>query len=358
MPRPPDWDRARQQPCNSPSFARRPACQKPQDSPPPSVPLDGNIPQPANSPPQEPEPTPPAQASPTPSPADPPPQLTTPLPTDSAGSGGNGASPLVTPTGTSTGPDVLSTSTSTRGDPEPTGDKRTPKSFNAPVEPPESATSDVDDTTAAPTDSSDLQPTDSNAGVTSNSLAFPPAFDTTAAPNPTPSSVDLGTGAVTSHSTRRVGPIVGGVIGGIALLILLIVAFILWRRRRRRRRHHLAPSAEFMHHARDRSLGTSPLPYGDNPRYPSLMRHSSIEDPDDIPPPFTQGTYKDPVYEKVDAAEAQKALFTSVSTPAPPPSAFRNDLFTADQSAFARLGGESSRLSSDTLTRPASGYAI
>ncbi|KAI0721639.1 hypothetical protein C8T65DRAFT_630687 [Cerioporus squamosus] len=106
-----------------------------------------------------------------------------------------------------------------------------------------------------------------------------------------------------SSSSSHTGAIIGGVIGGVVLS--------------RTRKSRAAPSAEFMHMARGGS--SSPIlsakhvegimtppstAHGGGDRVP-LARQSSIES-DDRPPAFTPGSFKDPVYEKVQASAAMR----------------------------------------------------
>ncbi|KAJ3480321.1 hypothetical protein NLI96_g8433 [Meripilus lineatus] len=110
--------------------------------------------------------------------------------------------------------------------------------------------------------------------------------------------------AVRSTSSKA-GPIAGGVIGGLILLALIVLGAFLWRRRRNRRR--IAPSAEFMHHNRlTPSLSHSPA-------VPLTGSYTDTED--DPPPPFTRGSYNDPVLEKVSAAQAQREMYAATGSP-------------------------------------------
>ncbi|RPD79940.1 hypothetical protein L226DRAFT_608919 [Lentinus tigrinus ALCF2SS1-7] len=115
-----------------------------------------------------------------------------------------------------------------------------------------------------------------------------------------------------SSGSSHTGAIVGGVIGGVVFLLLAVAAFLFYRRRTARNAR--APSAEFMHMARGDSSSpilsakhaegvlTPPSTSHGGDRIP-LARQSSIES-DDLPPAFTPGSFKDPVYEKVQASAA------------------------------------------------------
>ncbi|KAI0664938.1 hypothetical protein C8Q70DRAFT_940807 [Cubamyces menziesii] len=128
------------------------------------------------------------------------------------------------------------------------------------------------------------------------------------------------------------GSIVGGVIGGLALVLLIAFATILLRRRIRAR--HTAPSAEFvgvMRHGGILGSGNvlSPVKQDGRAATPGnhyhdyaaemidrsastsedwthpLVRQSSFES-DERPPAFTPGAYRDPVLEKVRTAAAMR----------------------------------------------------
>ncbi|KAI0336393.1 hypothetical protein GY45DRAFT_394969 [Cubamyces sp. BRFM 1775] len=148
--------------------------------------------------------------------------------------------------------------------------------------------------------------------------------------------------AVGSRGTGRsdTGAIVGGVIGGFALLLLAICIAVLLRRRARARR--TAPSAEFMDIMRHGGIGLgtggsggalSPVKHDGGSTTPGLddyysdaigengglgsarerpifpyARQSSLES-DEPPPAFTPGPYKDPVLEKVQAAAEMRERY-------------------------------------------------
>ncbi|KAJ3501922.1 hypothetical protein NMY22_g18758 [Coprinellus aureogranulatus] len=71
------------------------------------------------------------------------------------------------------------------------------------------------------------------------------------------------------------GPIVGGILGALAVILLLIAAFLVVRRRRRNQR--VAPSAEFMQRYGNFATLQSPTPtrgYEDDPHTPPLYSPS------------------------------------------------------------------------------------
>ncbi|KAI0807151.1 hypothetical protein C8Q74DRAFT_1362688 [Fomes fomentarius] len=142
---------------------------------------------------------------------------------------------------------------------------------------------------------------------------------------PTESSPSLGE-AKASHSSPPIGPIVGGVLGGFVLLALLGGGLFLFLRRRRRTTR--APSAEFMHIARQ---GSPTLSFASaaaaakhresmTPSKTPLARQSSLDDheydihseeDDRPPPPFSPGSFSDPVYEKVSASAALREHYSA-----------------------------------------------
>ncbi|KAI0336396.1 hypothetical protein GY45DRAFT_1315752 [Cubamyces sp. BRFM 1775] len=135
-----------------------------------------------------------------------------------------------------------------------------------------------------------------------------------------------------TRGSSPTGPIVGAVIGGIALafLVACIAIFLL---RRRKRARHTAPSAEFMDIMRHGGVlgpggalsptkqdGRTTTPghhyysnaaeaMGGDASSEGLMhpldRKSSLES-DERPPAFTPGAYRDPVLEKVRTAAAMR----------------------------------------------------
>lgn len=137
---------------------------------------------------------------------------------------------------------------------------------------------------------------------------------------PTESSTSLVV-AKASHSSPPVGPIVGGVLGGFVLLALLGAGFYVFLRRRRTTR---APSAEFMHIARQGSptLSFAAAKHRESmtPSKTPLARQSSLDDheydlhpeeDDRPPPPFSPGSFSDPVYEKVSASAALREQYSA-----------------------------------------------
>ncbi|KAI9064293.1 hypothetical protein FKP32DRAFT_1591724 [Trametes sanguinea] len=139
-------------------------------------------------------------------------------------------------------------------------------------------------------------------------------------PSPSPSgsqrSSSNGVSGAASNSNHT-GAIVGGVIGGLALILIALAAAVLIRRHRRAMR--TAPSAEFMDIARRGGLKSSSSPdpatmHLDSSMSPTgdrlipLARQSSLED-DERPPAFTPGSYSDPVFEKVQAAAEMREQY-------------------------------------------------
>ena len=139
--------------------------------------------------------------------------------------------------------------------------------------------------------------------------------------------------AAASHKSINGGAVAGGVIGAILLLILILVAVIFrkslakrWQHLRNRR---IAPSAEF--------LSTPPQPFPNQSRLgrsspgPGLLvshhhrlgnSRFSVQDlhypaitDEEAPPPFTPGTFNDPVIEKVNAAARQREIFLQTHAP-------------------------------------------
>ena len=112
----------------------------------------------------------------------------------------------------------------------------------------------------------------------------------------------------------------GGVLGGVALVVLAVLAFLFIRRRRRRSRAaDVAPSAEFMRMAREGtpsfvafhdSSGGDSVDFSGTPRSHTPLVHQGLLDAHEHPPPFTPGSYTDPVYEKVQESESLHAWYS------------------------------------------------
>ncbi|THH32995.1 hypothetical protein EUX98_g1196 [Antrodiella citrinella] len=139
-------------------------------------------------------------------------------------------------------------------------------------------------------------PTSSTSSSVDGTLVYTPSQ-----PQPTSSGVDASSipgVRSASRSHNNAGPIAGGVIGAVILIALLVGAFLFWRKRRSKKR--TAPSAEFMHHNRlQPSLSAPPLLARD-------MSNRNSEDEDEQLPPFSSGTFNDPIFEKLSAAAAQR----------------------------------------------------
>lgn len=90
-----------------------------------------------------------------------------------------------------------------------------------------------------------------------------------------------------------IGPnIAGGVIGGIIGLTVIVVAcFFLFKARQRKR---MAPSSEF-------------LPVTGDPASFSRLT-TRLDDPNDRPPPFTQGNFSTSIHEKFDGRIAATSV--------------------------------------------------
>ncbi|KAL5529295.1 hypothetical protein ACEPAG_5280 [Sanghuangporus baumii] len=116
--------------------------------------------------------------------------------------------------------------------------------------------------------------------------------------------------AAAPKGSKKTGAIAGGVLGGLAFILLLILGAILFLRRRRRKR--TPASAEF----RDRYIprSTAPPPPLRHPLATQTSRESFDPDGDDdgahdfaemryhpseAPPPFTKGSFRDPLFEKI-----------------------------------------------------------
>lgn len=94
-----------------------------------------------------------------------------------------------------------------------------------------------------------------------------------------------------SQNATVIGPnLVGGVVGGIIGLVAIVIACILLFKARQRKR--MAPSSEFL------TVTAIPVSFSQSP-----MR---LDNSSDIPPPFTQGSYNAPLYEKFDAIGESK----------------------------------------------------
>ncbi|KAH9901256.1 hypothetical protein C8Q73DRAFT_677221 [Cubamyces lactineus] len=165
----------------------------------------------------------------------------------------------------------------------------------------------------------------SSDSLTPSTAPLPPAFS-----GHSPASTRGNDGGASGKS--HTGAIVGGVIGGLALVLFVAFATILLRRRRRAR--HTAPSAEFLDIMRQGGgLGQggalSPVKQDGRPTTPGLhyysdeaemiggdgltnqdwthplARQSSLES-DERPPAFTPGAFRDPVLEKARTAAAMR----------------------------------------------------
>ncbi|KAG8988948.1 hypothetical protein FRB90_002476 [Tulasnella sp. 427] len=107
-----------------------------------------------------------------------------------------------------------------------------------------------------------------------------------------------------SHKSSNVGPIVGGVIGGLALISIGAAFFFLYLRRQKSRR--VAPSSEFTRYIQPGGV-TSTRPEtalsgsrGTIPRQDSatIPLTAGEDEALDAPPAFTPGQYTGPVFEK------------------------------------------------------------
>lgn len=126
-------------------------------------------------------------------------------------------------------------------------------------------------------------------------------------------------------------------IGGIGLLFFVVLTIMfrkrLMKRLRRFRSHRVAPSAEFLNgssqlFSSQSRLGRpspSPNPYVPQQRGPSTYSTGDVYNPNEGPhddneqlPPFTVGTFSDPVFEKVHSAARQREMFLQAhGTPSP-----------------------------------------
>ncbi|KAH9951298.1 hypothetical protein B0H21DRAFT_276076 [Amylocystis lapponica] len=208
-----------------------------------------------------------------------------------------GVAPTLSPTmsvGADTTISTSLTSTPSASTPVPTSTPTDESSNTAGTEtPPVPNSSSGSDVSPIPT----LAP----SGSTPTSL---PATQPTTAPS-TSANPTAGSLASTSHHNHA-GAITGGVIGGVLGLLLLIGLAFCIRRRMRTRTRRLAPSAEFMA-ATARPVSTAEV-------RPPLARQMSIEGVEEAPPPFTPGTYSDPVFEKVRAAAVQRESYQRYSS--------------------------------------------
>jgi len=135
-----------------------------------------------------------------------------------------------------------------------------------------------------------FEPTSSASGSTSASIAPITSFSSITDSSPTSTGLPSSSGGVNPQNAAAIGPnkgaIAGGVVGGVfGLAIIFIACFLLYKARQRK---HMAPSSEFM---------TVP----GNPASFSRLG-TRLDDPNDMPPSFTQGNFNAPVYEKFNAA--------------------------------------------------------
>ncbi|KAL5533210.1 hypothetical protein ACEPAF_4986 [Sanghuangporus sanghuang] len=168
-------------------------------------------------------------------------------------------------------------------------------------------------------------PTCTPAGSDSTAPASPPASDipsdlstTLSALTPTLSSLiaessvppSISSQVTAATGSNETGAIVGGVLGGLVFILLLILGTIIFLRRRRRKR--TPASAEF----RDRYIprSTALPPPLRHPLAAQTSRESLDPDgdgdgadgfaemryhPSEPPPPFTKGSFNDPLFEKI-----------------------------------------------------------
>ncbi|EKM55621.1 uncharacterized protein PHACADRAFT_184402 [Phanerochaete carnosa HHB-10118-sp] len=137
--------------------------------------------------------------------------------------------------------------------------------------------------------------------------------------------------STSSHirSTTNVGAIAGGVLGGVVLLLLVVLLVLrkpMSRYLRRARNKRIAPSAEFVNtssqlfHSQSRLTGLSTTPVVTSSHHRGKSSFS-VRDLgggfDERPPPFTPGSFRDPVIEKVTSAAQQREMF--FQTHASPP---------------------------------------
>ena len=143
------------------------------------------------------------------------------------------------------------------------------------------------------------------AGQASPSLSDSPASPTSPSSSNDPQT-QANNSADLAHGGTNKGAIAGGVIGAILLLLLLAFGAIWFVRRRRRSR--LPASAEF------RDYGTQPAALGSYSAANSYSSHTplnrekgAMHDDGDEPPPFSPGSYTDPLFEKLrQTREANK----------------------------------------------------
>ncbi|KAG8956533.1 hypothetical protein FRC04_000011 [Tulasnella sp. 424] len=107
-----------------------------------------------------------------------------------------------------------------------------------------------------------------------------------------------------SHKSSNIGPIVGGVIGGLALISIGVAVLFLYLRRRRNK---VAPSSEFTRYIQTGGTHVSTRPEtalsgtrGSIPRQDSATIPLTAGEDEvlEAPPAFTPGQYTGPVFEK------------------------------------------------------------
>ncbi|KZT11429.1 uncharacterized protein LAESUDRAFT_720659 [Laetiporus sulphureus 93-53] len=172
-----------------------------------------------------------------------------------------------------------------------------------PIPPESTLPSETTDITSSPSlsDSLTFTPNSSFPSIpASTSLYQVQSTSTSYSVTSTSSIVSQTASSSIARSRTNTSAIAGGVIGGLLAVLLLLGLIFLWFRRRRRNR--VAPSSEFL--AARATPGLPDTPHAQIP----LARHASIED-EQPPPPFTRGSYRDPVYEKVRAARVQRQQY-------------------------------------------------
>lgn len=102
--------------------------------------------------------------------------------------------------------------------------------------------------------------------------------------------------SATPQNAAAIGPnkgaIAGGVVGGMfGLAVIVIACFLLYKTRRRK---HMAPSSEFM------AVTGNPASFS--------RLGTRADDPSEMPPPFTQGNFNTPAYEKNAMGESHLPL--------------------------------------------------